>query len=91
MKNKLPVKCKAYKGQWCRAVEEVFQFENPTSKGLVVGVVVNTRTGDRGFGLSYRFKANTNKFVWLNFCPFCGSSVQKRTSRKWMSNIKCNT
>lgn len=72
-------KCNAKKGKWCKAVEEVFQFHDPVSKGLLVNDVINTKDYSKGHGLSYRPKANAKQFYWLNFCPFCGANVEERT------------
>ncbi len=80
MKKKLPVKCKAYKGQWCLSAMDVFQFHDPVSKGLVITGAVDRDTYARGFGMLYRLKAN-GASGWLNFCPFCGANVQKRTRK----------
>ena len=76
-------KCDPLKNHWCRDIMQVADFGNPEAIGLAVSSVVDIKTYAKGFGLRYglsRLKRNQlgGKFVWINYCPFCGSDVSER-------------
>lgn len=78
-------KCSAVKGKWCGAIQELADYGNPEASGLAVSSVMNVNTYKKGHGLRIgfprkRWKELGGKFVWLNFCPFCGADVSKRTA-----------
>lgn len=80
------MKCSAVKNKWCGAILKVADFGNPEAVGLAVSMVIDVQSGDRGHGLRLGFnraqaKELGGKMVWLNFCPFCGSNISKRTYR----------
>jgi len=77
-------KCVPIKNKWCPPIMLVADFENPEATGLAVSNVIRLSTSARGHGLRYglprskRGKAR-GSFLWVGFCPFCGSDVSKRT------------
>lgn len=78
-------KCNAVKNKWCDYIKELADFGNPEAVGLAISNVVNINTGARGHGLRLGFPRNRwkelgGKFTWVDFCPFCGSDVSKRTA-----------
>lgn len=72
-------KCNAIKGKWCGGVKQMFQVNDPDSDGLHTATVINVETHARGNGLLYRKRKQFKGNLWLNFCPFCGANVEKRT------------
>lgn len=78
------MKCKPIENKWCEAIKMVADFGNPDATGLAVSRVMNLKTGTLGHGLKYGFSRNLKKelggsFIWVEYCPFCGANVSKRT------------
>lgn len=80
-------KCNAIKGKWCNSIKQVADFGNPDATGLAVSSVMDINTYAKGFGLrlglpkELRKKLN-GKYIWCNFCPFCGADTSKRVAEK---------
>lgn len=80
-------KCQNLKNKWCKAIGEIADFGNPGARGLAVSMVINVKTGGSGYGLRYGLSAEKRKElggkdIWVNFCPFCGADVSKRTGKR---------
>jgi hypothetical protein len=78
--------CNNLKNKWCRGIEQVADFGNPEAFGLAVSMVIDIETYAKGYGLRLGFnraqaKDLGGKMIWLNYCPFCGVDVSKRTSK----------
>jgi len=77
-------KCNPLKNKWCEYTKEIADFENPDAVGLAVSQVINLKNNKKGYGLRYgipmkRRKELGGKFTWIDYCPFCGADVSKRT------------
>lgn len=86
MKTAKSRKCVPSKNKWCEAIKLIADFGNPDAIGLAVSNVVNVSTHKKGAGLRYGVPRNKRKelgckYIWPNFCPFCGHNISKRTEK----------
>jgi len=75
-------KCNAPKGKWCEAIKLTAHQDGGNATGLGVVEVMNRDTKKKGFGMYIRFQRARKKvlggtFIWLNYCPFCGTNVEE--------------
>lgn len=87
------MKCKNLKNKWCPAMETVADFGNPGAIGLAVSSIINVKTGAHGYGVRYtvnrkRQKELKGQYLFLNFCPFCGADISKRTADVKKKKVK---
>jgi hypothetical protein len=72
-------KCSVKK--WCLAMDEFADSQYGRGRRIFVTQTMNFQTGREGHAAAYEYGPK-RAFVWLNFCPWCGSKVQFPDSRK---------
>jgi hypothetical protein len=68
---------KCNKRSWCTAMDTFSGDRYEKSRRIFITESFNMATGKARPAVAYQHGRGARDFVWLNFCPWCGSDISK--------------